>query len=188
MNDIDILNEEKKEYIIGPKRKKVKLEMLGISKYYQVFIPRFLIFLEFFKKDNELLSLPSMKDWNKKKKVDASRSQLQRLFSHTNVQHSFFRLLKKAGYIKFSKRYFFEYVKPTEMVDMFIKIYKFNVDDFKKKVSEMELEVLITGHQSQTSIENYLKKATSSHTKNGTGKKGRLKPRFQQLKVLTSPS
>jgi hypothetical protein len=188
MNDIDILNEERKVYFIGPKKKKIELEMLGISKYYQVFIPRFLTFLNFFKKDLELVNFPSGKEWSRKKEIEALRSQLQRLFSHRKVHTYFIKLLKKVGYLKFSKRYFYKYVKPSELIDIFIKVYKFNIDDLKKKVLEMELATLTIDQQSQTFIDNLLKKGTSNQSKSGVGKNGRLKPRFQQLKKSKSHS
>jgi hypothetical protein len=187
MNDIQILNEERKEYFIGSKKKKIELEMLGISKYYDVFIPRFLAFLSYFKKDLELMDFPTGKTWSKKKEMDSIRSQIQRLFSLKKVRKDFVRLLKDVGYLRFSKRYFLKYVKPTELVDMFLKIYKFNIDDFKKKVLEAEYLLILSSRQSQTSIDNLSRGDMSNRVKrfttNGTvgGLREKLKPRFRQL-------
>jgi hypothetical protein len=188
MDDVDILNEERKVFFIGPKKKKLELEMLGISKYYKYFIPRFLAFLSYFKKDLELLDFPTGNKWNKKKELDSIRSQVQRIFSLDKVRKEFTLLLKKVGYLKFSRRYFEEHVKPIQLVDIFLRVYKFNIDDFKKKVLETELLLILSDRPSQTSTDNLssadLSERIRKHTGDGTGGglKKKLKPRFQQLK------
>jgi hypothetical protein len=188
MDDIDILNEKNKVYLIGPKKKKLELKMLGISMYYEYFIPRFLAFLSYFKKDLELLEFPTGKKWNKKKELDSLRSQLQRIFSLKKARNDFIDLLKKVGYLRFSKRYFNKYIDPSGLIDIFIRVYKFNIDDLKKKVLEANLEILLSSQQSQTStgnlsnadISRLLKK--QSGTGEGGGLKKKLKPRFRQCK------
>jgi hypothetical protein len=188
MDDYSILNEERKVYFIGPKRKKIELEMLGISKYYEVFIPRFLDFLEFFKADLELVNFPSGKDWNRKKDMEMLKSQLRRVLSLKKSRKQFISLLKKVGYLKFSKRYFNKYVKPVILVEILLRVYKFNIDDFKKKLSEKEITELFTSLRSRTYTGTSSNRDISSRSSGGVGLKKKLKSRYRQLKKSKSPS
>lgn len=188
MDDHDILNESRKVYFIGPEKKRIELEMLGLSKYYDEFIPRFYAILEFFKADLDLVKFPSGKDWTKKKDLAATKSQLRRLCSLKKFRKEFIKLLKKVAYLKFSKRYFYEHVKPIQLVEMFLEIYKFNIDDFKKKLSDREIVDLFTSLRSRTYTGTSSNRGTSNRSSNNTGLQKKLKSRFRQPKKSKSRS
>lgn len=183
MDDIQILNEERKIYYIGPDKKKLELRMLGISDYYDVFVPEFLFFLDYFRSDTEKIVLPTGKGWTKKKEMETLRSQLKRVFSYKIVQKRFVRILKRTGYLKFRKRYFYKHVTPIMMIEMFEKIYKFNVDDFKKKVLVVATRIVESSRhlQTYTALSSTAVGLSQSQKKTGqkTGLPKMLKPRFR---------
>jgi hypothetical protein len=184
MDDIQILNEERKTYLIGPKKKKIELEMLSISKYYDVFVPEFLLFLNFFEKDTERLEikLPTGKQWTKKKEMSTLKSQIRRIFSYAQVRVRFYKLLKRSGYVKFSRKYFERNVTPSLMVELFLRIYKFNIDDFKKKLSEVADNILLPSLQSPISTGISSIGVGSSRRSGGpSGGREKLEPRFRVL-------
>ncbi len=181
MEDIQILNEKRKVYFIGPKKKRLELKMLGLSEYYEDFIPEFLLFLDYFNQDAEDISLPTGKAWGKKKQMTTLASQLRRILSYRLIRKRFIRILKKVGYLKFSKRYFYKHVTPAMLVDMFLRVYKFNVDDFKKKLSEAAEAILESGQQSQTFTGLLSNGVGPSQFKGIPGFREKLKPRYRNL-------
>ena len=167
--DIEILDEEKVELEIGKKKKIVVLEMLTIKKYYDVFIPKFLEFLQYFKMLGKSLELPSYKDkdWKDKDFMNDLIDKIRQVMSYENARKEFIKLLKKIGCLKMSRAYFEKYVKPTELISIFLYVYKFNIDGVKKKLDEAETEILGV--------------ATSQVTPNSTGlqlKKGGLREKL----------
>jgi len=45
--DADILNEKSQIRKIGPKKKLLIMKMLSIHEYYEIFLPKFLVFLQY---------------------------------------------------------------------------------------------------------------------------------------------
>ena len=188
MEDLRILNEERKVYYIGPEKKRFELKMLGLSGYYEEFIPEFLSFLDYFAQDAEDLSLPTGKAWGKKKALTTLSGQLRRILSYKLIRKRFIKILKKVGYLKFSKKYFYKHVTPSMLADMFLRVYKFNVDDFKKKLSEVAAAILESGQPSQTFTDLLSSGAGSSQFKGAPGFREELKPRYRNLEKSKSHS
>jgi len=188
MEDTQILNEERKVFLVGPKKKRLELKMLGISKYYDEFVPRFTQFLLYFQADTERMTLPTGKSWKYKKKMETLRSQLRRVFSYAMVRKDFIRLLKEVGYLRFSDRYFNEYVTPKELAEIFLRVYKFNIDDFKKKLSEIADSILESDPQLRTYIGASSSGDGSNRLQKSPGFRERLPARFRNLEKLKSRS
>jgi len=189
LSDIEILNETQKEVKIwevkkGKKSGKYKsmfLYMLPISSYYEEFVPNFVVFLNFFKADNEKIRLPTGKSWSRKKELATLKSQLQRIFSYALVRKLFIRLLQKCGYLKMSRKYFESNATPFDLVEIFLKIYKFNVDDFKKKILDALQKVSEFQELQRTYTGRSLNEVGYNRLQDIAGFQKKLKPRFQRL-------
>jgi hypothetical protein len=181
LSDLEILNEETVDIPIGPDKRELHLYQLYAGKYYDEFIPRFIGFLNYFKSLGIALSLPSGNDWKKKKVVSQATSDVRRAFSHKQVRKSFIKLLQKVGYLdkKLKRKYLEKFIKPDELIRIFLYVYKMNVDGVKKNVDQALVEVFGTTSPLQTSI------GTSPSE---GGLKEVLKPRFPKLPTLESPS
>lgn len=190
MDDIKILNEETKEHRIFKRDKEGKrtgkyrsifLYMLSLSDYYEEFVPRFVVFLNFFKVDNEKIRLPTGKNWNQKKVMKIVGSQLRRVFSYALVRKEFIRLLKKVGYLKMGRRYFEKYATPSDLIEIFLYVYKHNVDDFKKKILEACEKVQEFQELQQTSTGQSSSGAGSGRFQDAAGFRITLPRRFPRL-------
>jgi len=188
LDDIQILNETQKEIRIWErkdgkrtgKHKSIFLYMLPMNVYYEEFVPRFVVFLNFFKADNEKIRLPTGKSWSRKKELNTLKSQLQRIFSYKLVRKQFIRLLASSGYLKMSRRYFERNATPIDLVEIFLYVYKHNIDDFKKKISDAigavsEFRELLPTYTDQSSKED-----GSNRLLGVAGFRESLKPRFQR--------
>jgi len=175
VEDIKILNEEPSVFWIGKsgKKKKLVIEMLGISKYYDRFIPLFVNLLGMMTKVHEDIVFPSGKQWKSATQLDKVRKYFQSVFSHKAIRKYFIKMVERIGYLENMNRKFFEkFVTPITLIDIFLYIYKHNIDGFKKKLLEAVEVVLGSGPLSVTSIESSSKKA---------GRREKLKPRFRRL-------
>jgi len=171
--DIEILNEEKQVVHIGPKKKPVVLDMLSISRYYDIFIPKFLEIIQHFQSVVGNITLPTEgKEYTDKDLMTKLYNQIQQGLSNKKARRSFIKLLKSVGFMGMSRAYFEKYCKVPQMIDIFVHVYRFNVNGVKKKVELVRSLILDTSPQSQTSIHTPSKKA---------GLKQVLKPRYQRL-------
>lgn len=173
LSDMQILNEERVAFNIGRGRKKKKLilEMLPISIYYDVFIPKFVELLDHFKNLCNGMVLPTGKDWQDKKGMKLFTKYVKSGFSHKEVREDFIELLKAVGFLKMRIKFFEMNVNVAELVSIFVWIYKHNIDGLKKKVEEAIVEIAKDMTQlSPIYIESSSKKG---------GRKEKLMPRFQ---------
>lgn len=181
LTDLEILNEETVDIPIGPDKRMLHLYQLSIGKYYNQFMPRFIGFLNYFKALGIQLSLPGGADWKKPKVVGKAVEGIRKVFSHTEVRKSFIKILKKVGFLdrNLNRKYFEKYVKPTELIRIFLYIYKFNIDGVKKNVDQALKEVFGTDSPSQIFTE-------TSQSEGGLKKV--LAPRFPKYPTPPSPS
>ena len=175
VDDFDILNEKKIEKVIGPKKKPILFEMLSISRYYEDFIPRYILFLEHFKAEAVRLKLPTGKQWKARKQMEVMRSYLRSVFSYRIIRRLWFKILKTCGIVKMSRRYYERYVSPAEMIEHFLFVYKFNIDGVKKKVEEAVS--LTLGRTPLSSISTDISSSKA-------GLKEKLMPRFPTIDSL----
>jgi hypothetical protein len=182
VEDIEILNEKPTVFWIGKSgnKKKLIIEMLSISKYYDKFIPLFVGLLQEITKVNEDIQFPSGKQWKSATQLEKVRKYFQSTFSHKAIRKYFIKMVYKVGYLEnMSLKFFEKYVKPVVLIDIFLYIYKHNIDGFKKKLLEAVEVVLGSGPLSVTSTGSLSKKV---------GRQEKLEPRFRRLAKSKSPS
>jgi len=189
IDDIDILNQEPTRFWICDKKKRRKgiikrkalvIDMLSIHEYYKVFIPMFINLIELIQKENDELILPDGKQWKEKNKLNTIRQYLRTAFSYNYVRKYLIQLVFKVGYLQnMSKRFFDKNVEPAQLIDVFLHIYKHNIDGFKKKVQIAVETVMGSDPLSLTYTEPLSTKG---------GLKEKLTPRFRQLPSSESPS
>jgi len=180
IEDTDILNERPIELTIGPRKKKIVLRYLSPSEYFDRFVPDFTAWLISFGGLIGNLAFPdSEKEWKDPKVLEAFRRNLLARFQSKKLRTSYLRILKRAGVLKMSVRYFEKYATVVDLVRIFVMVYRFNVDGYKKKVLSLLQEIQDRGSSTST-------RKSSSEDGFRVGQVEKLRPRFRVL--TNSPS
>jgi len=171
LEDLQILNEEPVIFKVGPKKKKIVLKMLSIGKYYDKFLPQFMVLLDLIKQVQPDFFFPDKEEKNQLKKMLLF---LRQIISFKVIRKQIIKILKIGFEVQASKSYLEKYLTPVQLIEILYLIYKFNIAGFKKKLQELSEKIGITKPQSQT-FTGYWSPGDGYV---GIGERERLKPRF----------
>lgn len=182
LDDFNILNEDYVLIEIGTRQRVlecIRIEELAIGPFYDVFVPEYrnLLYRNILAIKECQFDLSWMDDQNQNKEFVIAK--LQGLLSHKLIRNDFIKLLKRLKLLKMRRGKALKLIHPTQLGLMFYYLYKFNVDNVKKKF--MSLLEMFDGKK--TAISEIFT-TPSSNLDFCPGQQKVLKPRYRRLPRL----